>query len=176
VQITADGPHHPLPGIQPDANLDGHAFGALDLGGILLDRRLHGEGRIARPHGMIFMGDRRAKQGHNPITHDLIDSAFIAVDRVHHALKDGVEELAGFFRSSVGQQLHGAFEIGKEHRHLLALAFQGGLGGENFLGQQNRAHFCTTRNLSATNHSMPPGRSSYVGTIQALEMLERCER
>ena len=84
---------------------------------------------------MIFMRDRRPKQGHDAVAHDLIDGAFIAVHRLHHAFEDGVEELAGFFGITVGQQLHRAFQVGKEHRDLLALAFQGGFGGEDFLGQ-----------------------------------------
>jgi len=53
----------------------------------------------------------------------------------HHALDHGVEELAGFLRSAVGQQLHGAFQISKQHGALLALAFEGSLRGEDFLGQ-----------------------------------------
>src|SRR5262249_61195301 len=35
----------------------------------------------------------------------------------------------------VGEQLHGALEIGKEDCDLLALAFESGLGGEDLLGE-----------------------------------------
>jgi hypothetical protein len=56
------------------------------------------------------------------------------VDGLHHPLEDGIEELPGLLGVAVGQQLHRALEIGEEHRHLLALAFEGGLGGEDFLG------------------------------------------
>jgi hypothetical protein len=44
-------------------------------------------------------------------------------------------ELAGFFRAAGDRQLHGPFLIGKQHGDLHALAFEGGLGGEEFLGQ-----------------------------------------
>jgi hypothetical protein len=47
--------------------------------------------------------------------------------------RTGVKELTGVFGVAVGQQLHRAFEIGEEHRHLLALALQGTAGGENLL-------------------------------------------
>jgi hypothetical protein len=87
---------------------------------------------------MVFMGDGSPKQGHDAIPHDLVDGAFVAVHRGHHAFEDGVEEVAGFFGVAVGQQLHRAFEIGKEHRDLLALAFECGLGVEDLLGQMTR--------------------------------------
>jgi hypothetical protein len=68
MQVAADRADYHLAAIHPDPHLDGHALGALDLGGILFDRRLHGEGRIAGPHGMIFMRDRRAEEGHDAVT------------------------------------------------------------------------------------------------------------
>jgi hypothetical protein len=40
--------------------------------------------------------------------------------------------LASLFRITVGQELHGALQVGKQYGDLLALAFEGGLGGEDF--------------------------------------------
>jgi hypothetical protein len=37
--------------------------------------------------------------------------------------------------SAVGQDFHGALEIGEEHSDLLALAFEGGLGRKDLLGE-----------------------------------------
>jgi hypothetical protein len=45
------------------------------------------------------------------------------------------DELAGFSRVAAGQQPHRPFRIGKQHGDLHALAFEGRLGGEDFLGQ-----------------------------------------
>ena len=61
--------------------------------GIPLHRVLHGQGRVARPHGVILMGDRRPKQRHDAVAHDLVDGALIAVHGRHHAFQHGVEEL-----------------------------------------------------------------------------------
>jgi hypothetical protein len=55
MQVAADGPHHHLTGIQPNPNLDGHAFASLHLSSILLHRRLHGKGGVARPYRMVLM-------------------------------------------------------------------------------------------------------------------------
>jgi hypothetical protein len=57
------------------------------------------------------------------------------MDCGNHALQHRVEELPRLLGIAVGQQLHGALQVGKQHRDLLAFAFEGGLGGEDFLGQ-----------------------------------------
>jgi hypothetical protein len=61
-------------------------------------------------------------------------SARVSVRRPN-AFQHRVEELARLLRVAVGQQLHGAFEVGKQHGDLLAFAFEGSFGGEDFLGQ-----------------------------------------
>ena len=48
---------------------------------------------------------------------------------------DGIEELPGFLGIAIGQELHRAFEVGKENRDMFALALQGCLGGEDLIGE-----------------------------------------
>ena len=98
-------------------------------------RVLHAERRVAGPHGMILVGHRRAEERHDPVAHDLVDRALVAVDGLHHPLEDGIEELPGLLGVAVGEQLHRALQVGEEHRDLLALAFEGGLRGEDLLGE-----------------------------------------
>jgi hypothetical protein len=138
MQAAVDTPHHHVPRMEPDADLHRHAVRALHLVAIPRHRLLHVQGRITRAHGMIFMGDRRAKQGHDAIAHDLIHGALVAVHGLHHAFEHGIENRARLLRVAVGQQLHGAFEVGKQHGDLLALAFQGTFGGEDLLGEIGR--------------------------------------
>ena len=84
---------------------------------------------------MILVGERRAEERHDPVAHHLVDGALVAVDGLHHALEHGVEELARLLGIAVGEQLHRALEVGEEHGDLLALALEGGLGGEDPLGE-----------------------------------------
>ena len=49
------------------------------------------------------------------------------------ACRAGIEQLLGLLRIEVRNQLRGALEVGKQHRDLLALAFQGAFGGEDLL-------------------------------------------
>src|SRR5438105_15500122 len=46
---------------------------------------------------MVFMGNGRAKQGHNTLAEHLIDSALEAVHSVHHAVDGWIEQLLGGF-------------------------------------------------------------------------------
>jgi hypothetical protein len=58
---------------------------------------------------------------------------------LHHAFEHGVEELPRFLRVAIGQELHRALEVGEEDGDLLALSFDGGLGGEDFLSEVLRS-------------------------------------
>src|SRR5881392_1042235 len=46
---------------------------------------------------MVFMGNGRAKQGHNTVAEHLIDSALEAVHSVHDAVDGWIEQLLGGF-------------------------------------------------------------------------------
>ena len=66
MQIVANGPHHHLAGVEPHPQLQQHAVRAAHLLGIRADGALQGEGRIARPQGMIFVGNGRPKRAIMP--------------------------------------------------------------------------------------------------------------
>ena len=78
---------------------------------------------------MVLMRQRSAEERHDPVAHHLIHRALVAMDGLHHSLKDRIENLTCLLRVTVGQQLHRALQIGEEDGHLFALAFQRGLGG-----------------------------------------------
>jgi hypothetical protein len=123
MQAAVDGAHDHGPGIEPDPDLHRNAIEALHLVAVSRDTLLHAQRRIASTHGVVFMRQRRAEERHNAIAHDLVHGAFIAMHRLDHAFDDGIKELPCLLGVAIRQQLHGAFEIGEEHRHLLALAF-----------------------------------------------------
>ena len=59
----------------------------------------------------------------------------VAVDGLHHAFGHRVEQFARLLGVAVGQQFHRALQVGEQDRHLLALPFEGALGGEDLLGE-----------------------------------------
>ena len=87
---------------------------------------LHGQGGITGPHGVIFMSYRGTEERHDAVAQHLVHGALVAVHGVHHDVQRRVQERAGLFWIEALDQLGGALEVGKEHRHLLTLAFQGG--------------------------------------------------
>jgi hypothetical protein len=84
---------------------------------------------------MVLMGDGSSKQRHNAIAQHLVDSPLEAMHGVHQAFEDRVEELPCFLRVALGEQLHGALQVGKEDGDLLALPFKGASGREDLFGQ-----------------------------------------
>ncbi len=135
MEVVANGPYDDLTAVEPHPEVHGQPPGALHLITVMVQRGLHGQGRIAGPHRMIFMGNGRPEQGHDPITHDLIDGPLVAMHGGHHPFQHRIKQLPGVLGIAVRQEFHGAFEVGKQHGHLLPLAFEGTAGGENFLRQ-----------------------------------------
>ena len=135
MQVIANSAHHHLAAIEAHAHLHQQPLGAPHLLGIALQGLLHGQRRIAGPHRMVFMGQGGTKQRHDAVAHDLVHGPLVAVHSGHHALQHRVKELAGLLGIALGQQFHGAFEVGKQHGHLFAFAFQGAARGEDLLGQ-----------------------------------------
>ena len=103
--------------------------------GVLLHRLLHPQGRVARAHGVVLMGQGRAEQRHDAVAHHLVDGALVPVHGLHHVIEHRIEERAGLLGIALDEQLHRALEIGEEHRDLLALALQRAPGGEDLLGE-----------------------------------------
>ena len=135
VQVGTDGADDHLARVEPHADLEGHPLRAEHTLRVLRHRLLHPERRVARPHGVVLVGERRSEERHDPIAHHLVDRALVAVDGLHHPFEDRVEELPGLLGVPVREQLHRALEVGEEHGDLLALAFEGGLRGEDLLGE-----------------------------------------
>jgi hypothetical protein len=134
-QVRPNRPDDDLAGVKSHADLDGHSVRAEDTLRVPCNRLLHLERRITRPHAVIFMGKRSSEQGHDPVAHHLIHCALVAMDGLHHQLKDRIEDLARFLGIAIGEELHRALQVGEEDRDLLALTLERGLGVDDSLGE-----------------------------------------
>ncbi len=135
VQVGADRTHDDLARIEAHANADPDAVLGPYALRISRDRLLHPQRRVARADRVVLVSEGRAEERHDAVAHDLIDGALVAVHGFHHPLEHGIEDLARLLGIAVGEQLHRALEIGKQHRHLLALAFERSPGSEDPLGE-----------------------------------------
>ena len=126
-QITSDGPYDDLARVQAHPNLDEAAVGWPDTVRVPPHRLLHPQRGVARSDSVLFQGKRRTEERHDPVAHDLVDGALVAVYGFHHQLEHRIEQRARLFRVAVGQQLHRALHIGEEDGYLLTLALEGAL-------------------------------------------------
>ena len=111
---------------------------ALDLVTVPAHPLLHAEGRVGRAHRVVLVGERRAEEGHDPVSHDLVDGALVVVNGLHHALEHRVEQSPRLLGVAVGEQLHRALQIREQDGHLLALALERAAGGEDARGEVPR--------------------------------------
>src|SRR5262249_33232643 len=139
MKVAADGANDHLARVQADTDPDRYTLDPADTLGISFDRLLHAERRVARAHGVVLVGQRRAEERHDSVAHHLVDRALVPMDGLHHPLKNGIENLASLLRITVGEQFHRALEVGEEHGDLLPLPLQGALGRENLLGEVLRS-------------------------------------
>jgi hypothetical protein len=138
VQVVANGPHDDFAGVESHAGLHLQAMGVTYLFGVAAYGGLHRQGSVTGPHGVVFMRHGCTKERHDTVAQHLVDGAFEAVHRVHHVLQGRVQEPLGSFRVETADQFRGAFEVGKQHGHLLPFAFERAAGGEDFLRQIRR--------------------------------------
>ena len=135
VQVVADRSHEHLAGVDADADLHLDAVRGPQLVRVAADGVPHAQRRVARADGVVLEGEGGAEERHDPVAHDLVHRALVAVDGLHHELEDGIEEGAGLLGVALGDQLHRSLDVREEHGHLLALALERGPRREDVLGE-----------------------------------------
>ncbi len=138
VQIAADGAHHDLAGVEPDADLHVHALRAAQVAGQPVHLLVHPQRGVGGAHRVILVGHRRAEDGHDPVAEHLVHGALVAVDGLHHHGQHRIEHAPRVLGIAIGQELERALHVGEEHRHLLALALERAARGADLLGQVRR--------------------------------------
>jgi hypothetical protein len=134
-EVRPDGANDDLARVQTDPDLDGDALGSPQFLGAPLHGVLHAERCVTSPNRMVLLRDGRTEERHDAIAHHLVDGALVAMDGLHHAFEDGIENFASFLGIAVSEQLHRALQIGEEDGDLLALALEGGLRREDLRGE-----------------------------------------
>ena len=101
----------------------------------LVERALQRERCEDSATRMVFVTDGCPKQTHKAIAQELIDGAFIPMDCLQSECKEAIEQPMHRLRSDFLGSRGGVGKVTEEYRHLLAFAFQGTAGGEDFLSQ-----------------------------------------
>ena len=105
MQVVADSADHHLPGIEAHSALHLNTTGAADLLGIASHPRLHGQGGVTGPGGMIFMGHWRTEERHDTVAKNLVHGPLVTMDGIHHGVEGWVQQFTGLFRIEPRDQL-----------------------------------------------------------------------
>ena len=81
------------PELSPTRTCISRPWDAAHLLSVAAHGGLHGQGGVTGPHGVVFMGHRRAEERHDAVAQHLVHRAFVAVHGVHHDVQRRVQEL-----------------------------------------------------------------------------------
>ena len=127
-------PDHDLSRVEPHPRREVEAERAAELGRerrqLVADRERRETGALR----VVLVCDRGAEESHDAVAGVLVDRSLEAVDAGGEDLEVAVEHLVpDLFADAAGELLR-SLDVGEEHRHLLALAFERGARGEDLLG------------------------------------------
>ena len=108
---------------------------ASDLRRVAGDLLAQVQRRVARTLRMILVGDRRAEQRHDAVARELVDETLEALDALGENREEALHDRAPLFRVELLGEVHRALHVGEQHRHLLVLAFEGGLRLQDPVGE-----------------------------------------
>jgi hypothetical protein len=86
----------------------------------------------------LLHSQRRTEKRHQAIARELVHRAFVAVYLVDQQLIEFIHEGKQPFLAHLCAQGRVANQVGKQHRHQLALACQSSAIGQDFVGQVRR--------------------------------------
>ena len=132
-EVVADAPHDDEPAVEPHAH---HELGReAGPGARLVQAAQDAERGQHRAAGVILVRDGRAEQRHEAVAEELVDRAFVVVDLGEGQLEEALEQTVHRLRPQPRGQLRRIGDVAKQHGHLLALALQRALRGEDLLGE-----------------------------------------
>ena len=102
------------------------------------DGALNTQGGVHRPAWTIFVRERRAEQGHDPVAGVLVDRALEAVHLGRDALEAAVDDVVYHFGVELLGERSETRHVGEQDGDLLTLAFEGAARREDLLGQVSR--------------------------------------
>src|SRR5262249_22071724 len=93
---------------------------------------------IASALCVIFKGDRRSKEGHDPVACVLVYRALELMNAVSEDAEEAIHDSMPFFGPQLRREFHRPLHVGEENSYLLTLAFQRASRGEDLLAEVSR--------------------------------------
>ena len=134
-QVAADAADDDEPAVEALAHLEGQRPLALQVASIRLQRALDAERGAHGPLRVILVRDGRAEERHDAVAEELVHGAVVPVDLGQHEVERALHQRMHVLGIEPRRQRGEAGDVHEEHRDLLALALEGGLRGEDAVGE-----------------------------------------
>ena len=122
VHVIADRADDHLARVQPAPDRKNDPIALRHLGCQHGHLALEFQHRQARPLCVVLVRERRAEDGQQPVTGELVDGPLELMHRARGDRQEAVQDEAPPLAVQRPRQLHRADDVGVHHRHLLALA------------------------------------------------------
>jgi hypothetical protein len=96
---------------------------------------------------VVFVRDRGTEQRHDAVTTILVHRALEAVNAFGEDPKETIHDAVPLLRVELGGEPRRSPDVGEEHRHLFALAFEGASRRQDLLGEVLRGVGARLRGL-----------------------------
>ena len=134
-EVAADAADDDESAIEALAHREGDGALAIQLALIVLEGTLDAERGAHGPLRMVFVSDRSAEERHDAVTEELVHRAFVSVHLGQHDLERARHQRVYVLGVEPGRECGEAGDVHEQDSDLLTLAFEGGLGGEDALGE-----------------------------------------
>ena len=134
-EIAADATDDHEPGVEPFSDIEGDATLPAQFVAIVRDRGADAHRREHRALRVVFVGDRRAEQGHDAVTQELIYRAFVAMDLGEHELERAAHDRVDVLGIEARRHRREPRNVDEKHRDLLAFALKRGPRLKDRLGE-----------------------------------------
>ncbi len=135
LEIVADGADDDRSGVDADAGRQLESAPSVKTVVEVAERLLDLPGGAHGTIGRVLVRHRRAEERHHPVTGELVDDAFEAIDLVKRQLQVLIEQIAIFLGIEAFGDRRGADEITEQHGHQFSLAGDRSLNVTDLVGE-----------------------------------------
>ena len=135
IEVVGDAADHDLARVESDASQDLHPVLLAHHLAVAANGVLHRQRGVAGSSCVVFVGERRSEQRHEPVPHHSADGPLEPVDGLDHRPHGRLQQRPAVLGVQILDQLGGADDIGEQDGDLLALAFEIRAAGQDLLGE-----------------------------------------
>ena len=134
-EVVSDAADDDEPAVEALAHLEGQRALARQLVSVVLERALDAERGAHRSLRVVLVGERRAEERHDAVPEELVHRSLVPMDLGQHELEGARHEAVHVLGVEPRRERGEARDVHEQDGDLLAFALEGGLRGEDALGE-----------------------------------------